>query len=86
MVAPRLRSRSLVKKRKTTPGGRRVVHYRKKPSAYARCAGCRRTLLGVPRKDVKKLTRSQRTPSRPYGGNLCSRCMRRVLKEKIRGQ
>ncbi|MFQ5800775.1 MAG: 50S ribosomal protein L34e [Candidatus Hydrothermarchaeales archaeon] len=85
MPAPRLRSRSIAKKRKRTPGGRKVVHYKKKPPAYARCGICKKLLLGVPRKGVSKLTRSQRVPNRPYGGNLCTKCVRSLLKEKARG-
>ncbi len=85
MVAPRLRSRSLVKKRVKTPGGRRVLHFRKKQDSFAKCGSCKRLLLGVPRARKGKLTKSQRVPNRPFGGNLCTRCTRALLKERVRG-
>ena len=85
MVAPRLRSRSLVKKKVKTPGGKRTIHYKKKASSFSKCGGCGRNLLGVPKKNHRKLTLSQRKPNRPYGGSLCNRCTRALFKEKARG-
>ncbi len=85
MVAPRLRSTSLAKKIKKTPGGRKVTHHRRKSSKAAKCAECGQALLGVPRSRTSKLTRSKRVPNRPFGGNLCSKCTRLALKKKIRG-
>jgi large subunit ribosomal protein L34e len=85
MVSPRLRSRSYSKKRVKTPGGKTTVHFKKKPTSYARCGSCEKLLLGVPRTRTGKLTKSQRVPNRPYGGNLCSRCMRNLVKDKARG-
>ena len=85
MVAPRLRSRSLSKKKVRTPGGRSAAHYKRKPHGYAKCGDCGRPLLGVPRTRIRKLTKTQRVPNRPYGGNLCSSCMRSLVKEKARG-
>jgi large subunit ribosomal protein L34e len=85
MVAPRLRSRSYIKKKLTTPGGKKTVHYKKKATSYARCGSCNRLLLGVPRTKVSKLRKSQRVPNRPFGGNLCTPCTRSLLKEQARG-
>ncbi len=85
MVAPRLRSRSYSKKKVKTPGGKKTIHFTKKPNGYARCGTCGKLLLGVPRKRLGKLKKSQRIPNRPYGGNLCSSCMRSLLKERARG-
>lgn len=85
MVAPRLRSNSLAKKIKKTPGGKKVTHHRKKSAKAAKCAECGRALLGVPRSRTSKLARSKRVPNRPFGGNLCSICTRSALKKQIRG-
>jgi large subunit ribosomal protein L34e len=85
MVAPRLRSRSYAKKKVRTPGGKKTIHFKKKSGAYARCGACKKLLLGVPRSRREKLTKSQRVPNRPYGGNLCSKCMRFLMKEAARG-
>ncbi len=88
MVKRRLRSRSLKRSQKKVPGGRTVTHYKKKKPSIAKCARCGKPLQGVPRKrpsELKKLPKSQRRPERPYGGNLCSECMREVFREKVRG-
>lgn len=70
-----------------TPGNRLVTHYSRKKPSVARCARCGKPLHGVPRlrpSKVKKLPKSKRKPERPYGGNLCSKCMREVFREKAR--
>lgn len=88
MVRRSLRSRSLKRTQKKVPGGRTVTHYKKKKVSQAKCAKCGKPLQGVPRKrpsELKKLPKSQRRPDRPYGGNLCSECMREVFREKVRG-
>ncbi len=87
MVRRMLRSRSIKRSQMKVPGGRTVTHYKKGKASIARCAKCGRSLKGVPRKrpsELKKLPKSQRRPSRPYGGNLCSSCMREVFREKVR--
>lgn len=53
----------------------------------AKCAKCGKPLPGIPRvipSVFKKLARTKRKPSRPYGGNLCSKCMREKIKKKAR--
>jgi ribosomal protein L34E len=32
---------------------------------------------------LSKLSKSQRRPERPFGGNLCSSCSRRELKRRL---
>ncbi|UCD02756.1 MAG: 50S ribosomal protein L34e [Candidatus Aenigmatarchaeota archaeon] len=79
------RSRSFRRKRVTTPGGTVRVRYRKKQPGIARCAECKRPLHGVPRglpSEIRKLRKSQRSPERPYGGNLCAPCTRAKVKLK----
>jgi len=69
-----------------TPGGKVVTHYRRRKPSYAVCPITGKRLLGVPRDtpaNIAKLTRSQRKPSRPYGGCLSSEAMRKVLTEKF---
>lgn len=87
MPAPRYRSRSLRRVYVKTPGGRTVVHYRRKKPKKAHCSKCGAILKGVPRErpyKLKKLAKTQRRPERPYGGVLCSGCMRRLFIEKAR--
>lgn len=86
MVEPRLRSRSLKRECKRTPGGKPVIHYRRKRAGKAKCASCKSPLNGVPAlrpSELRKLPKSKRRPNRPYGGNLCSRCMRNLIKNEV---
>ena len=80
MVRKSLRSgkRKLVK----SPGGnyyfKKIVE---KPN-YHHCANCGGVLPGVPRgtsMEIRRLSKSERRPSRPYGGQLCSPCLKRKL-------
>lgn len=86
----RIRGFAMVRKakkiKKRTPSGRTVIRRGKKRPAQARCATCGAKLHGMPRlkpSKLKKLPKSKRVPNRPYGGYLCSRCMRELFKEKI---
>lgn len=70
-----------------TPGGRSKVQIRKVAAKPARCGMCGAILAGVPRArppELSKIPRSSRRPNRPYGGNLCPSCSRRVIKELAR--
>lgn len=71
--------------KKRTPGGKlKIVKRRKKPTV-ARCAVCGAALQGMPRLEpskLRKVTKTRRRPSRPYGGYLCTRCMRELFKKK----
>ncbi|MBL7169713.1 MAG: 50S ribosomal protein L34e [Candidatus Aenigmarchaeota archaeon] len=87
MVRRALRSRSLKRSQKKVPGGRTVTHYRRRKPSLAKCAKCGSLLKGVPRlrpSDLRKLPKTKKRPERPYGGNLCSSCMRKVFREKVR--
>lgn len=59
---------------------------RKKLGKYAHCAICKKQLHGVPRKNHRKLSKSEKKPNRIFGGYLCSSCSREKLKEKIRSE
>ncbi len=81
------RSRSLKRRFVRTPGGRSVLHFKKKKHGKPRCAECGAELHGVPRgspTEIKKLSKSKKTPTRPYGGYLCSKCMRKQIRESVR--
>lgn len=87
MSAPRYRSGSLKKTIKRVPGGRRVEHYKKKKPSKHVCAKCGKTLDAVPRGrpyEIRKLKKTQRRPSRPYGGMYCSNCTRKLAKKEAR--
>ena len=87
MPAPRLRSRSLRKIFTKVPGGRTSVHFKKKKPKAAKCGNCGALLKGIPREfpfRMSKMARTKKRPERPYGGVLCSRCMRQEIINKIR--
>jgi len=86
MVKPKLRSRSKKRRKVKTPGKRLVTHYKKKKAGIARCAVCKNPLHGVPRlnpDEMGKLPKTKKRPERPYGGNLCSKCMRNLFKKTL---
>ncbi len=86
MPRPALRSRSLRKIKVRLPGGGTAIHYEKKKPSKPRCGVCGKPLSGVPREPpskMKTLPKTKKRPERPYGGNLCSACMREKFKEKL---
>ncbi len=74
------------KVKRKTPGKKIVVHYKKKKPKIAKCAICKKPLHGIPRdvSKIRKLAKSKKRPNRPYGGYLCSNCLKELLREKIR--
>jgi len=68
--------------------GNKNIHYRESKPQKAKCGHCGKQLLGVPREMPAKMANLPKTvkrPERPYGGNLCSACTRRLLQQKARG-
>ena len=81
------RSRSLRRVYVRTPGSRTTVHYTKRKPAKAKCGKCGAALKGVPRErpyKMQNMAKSMKRPERPYGGALCSKCMRAAIKTKSR--
>ena len=69
------------------PGGRTVIHFKNKKPSKAKCGSCGKILAGVARErphKMKKMTKTKKRPERPYGGNLCSACMRKKIIEGVR--
>lgn len=67
--------------RKTAPSGRRILVRKNKKTSKPKCGLCHAVLLGVARGtplEISKLGKSERRPSRPFGGVLCSKCAREV--------
>jgi len=89
MPEPYKRSRSLRRLQVKVPGGKTVLHYKEKKPGKAKCGNCSSLLKGVPRErnlNMHKLPKTKKRPTRPYGGNLCSKCMRALIVEKARLQ
>ena len=81
------RSRSLRRIYKRLPGGRLTIHFEKRKPQKAKCANCGGHLLGVARgisSQIRKLSKTERRPERPYGGYLCAPCTREKIIEKVR--
>lgn len=71
------------------PGGATKLHYRQRKPSKAVCGSCRKPLPGVARElpnKMKNMAKTKKRPERPYGGVLCSKCTRQLLKEKARGE
>ncbi|MBW2983703.1 50S ribosomal protein L34e [Candidatus Woesearchaeota archaeon] len=87
MVAGRHKSRSMRRVFRKTPGGKVVVHYRKKKPKLARCGSCGAVLKGVVRErpyKLRNMPKTKKRPTRPYGGVLCTKCLRKLMIEKAR--
>ena len=87
MPAPHLRSRSLRKVYRKVPGGRVSIHYKKRKPKNAKCGNCGDMLKGVPRElpfKMRSMAKTKTRPERPFGGVLCSRCMRATIIDKFR--
>lgn len=80
------RSKSLRAVRIKVPRGVKIIYKKRKP-AKARCAITKEVLKGIPRGrpyQIRKLAKTEKRPSRPYGGVLSSKASRRVLMERLR--
>ena len=85
MPAGKHKSRPLRRIFVKTVSGNITKHFRKRKTSKKSCTGCGKILSGVPHKiqsKFKNLPKTKKRPERPYGGILCSSCMR----EKIRSQ
>lgn len=66
------------------PGGTRIKYFTGKSGKH-QCAACGEVLHGVPhgksKCSTKKLPKSGRRPSVPFGGVLCTKCRTLVFEE-----
>ncbi len=79
MPRPAHRSRTVKKVYVRTPGGKVVVHYRRKKVNPPRCAKCGKPLNGFPKMKLKEARKGHRPPGRPYAGYLCHKCLSRGI-------
>jgi large subunit ribosomal protein L34e len=89
MVKPSFRSRTFRRVYRKTPGGRNVLQHRKRKPSKATCYKCGKILPAVPRERVyimQRMPKTKKRPERPYGGVLCSACMRLEMIKKARKQ
>ncbi|MEW6329596.1 MAG: 50S ribosomal protein L34e [Candidatus Micrarchaeota archaeon] len=81
MPIPKDRATSMRKIFTRAPSGTHVHYRRKKVEGKPSCGACGSLLHGV--SHARGLARSERKPSRAFGGNLCSECSRKVLKMRV---
>ncbi len=84
----KFKTKSVKKMYKRIPGGKTVIHYKKEKPGIQKCAECKKPLHGIPKLSTSKLSgmpKTKKRPQRSYGGYLCSKCSRRKITEKIRG-
>jgi len=87
MPAPKHRSRSKRRVFVRTPGSNTTLHYKRKIPSKPKCSECGQVLPGVARgtkTELNKLPKTKKRPDRPFGGVLCSRCMRKKIIEENR--
>ncbi|MBI4140370.1 50S ribosomal protein L34e [Candidatus Woesearchaeota archaeon] len=87
MVEGKLRSRTFRRIKVKTPGARVTVHYRRRKPNFAECGNCGVRLKAVPRAlpfELKNMPKSAKRPERPFGGVLCSACMRAEIVARVR--
>ena len=87
MVSGKFKSRTYTRKRVVTPGGKNVLRHSLRKPQKAHCANCGGILIGVAQARpaaLKKLSKSQKVPSRAYAGQLCSPCSRLAIIAKAR--
>ncbi len=81
-----LRTRSKARIFIKTPGGRVVIHYRKRKTKSRICQLCKKEIHGIPRmnsSNASKFPKSSKRISRIYGGIICGKCLRLILKKEI---
>lgn len=86
MVSGKYKSRSRRRVFVKTSGKTRI-HYKKRKPSKTKCGKCGAVLKGVPNVrafKLKRLPKTKKRPERPYGGVLCSRCMRAEIKKIAR--
>ncbi|MBS3165423.1 50S ribosomal protein L34e [Candidatus Woesearchaeota archaeon] len=87
MPERRFRSTSVRKVHRRVPGSRTVLRYERRKPSRAKCGKCSQPLPGIPRERpyrVHGLAHTQKRPSRPFGGTLCSECMRQEMRRRAR--
>ena len=87
MVEGKKRSRSFRRVYVRTPGGKNVIHYKARKPSRPHCASCGTAIHGVKAmlsRAMHSVPKTEKRPERPYGGHLCSACMRRTIIEQTR--
>ncbi len=75
------------KKKRRIPSGSREYYVRGKTGKRS-CAICKGQLHGVPHgkkvAEISGMSKTEKRPSVPFGGVLCTKCRRQVFEEKAK--
>lgn len=83
------KSRTLRRIFKKLPGGNTELRYEQRNPKVAHCGRCGANLHGIPRakaQDLARMPKTKKRPERPFGGVLCSRCHRDIIKIEARDE
>ncbi len=89
MVAPQYRSRSKKRVSRRMPGGKTVLHYKQGKPDKNHCGRCGKPMQGVPNANpskMRKMSRSERIPTRIYAGILCADCTESLMRYITRSE
>ncbi len=68
--------------KRKTPGRRVATHIKREKTSKHKCVICNAVLHGMKRgtnSEIRKVSKSQRRPARAFGGQLCTKCSRKIL-------
>ncbi len=80
------RSHSMARIKTRLPGNNTTIHFIRRRPKHQHCPITGQILHGVPRlrpAQVGKLTKTQRRPSRPYGGKISHTALSAAIKAKV---
>ncbi len=76
------------KKFRRSVKGKSKAYYTRTKKAKHKCALCKKVLHGVPHSknvaEIKKLGKTEKRPSVPFGGILCSECRTKTIDEAVK--
>ncbi len=87
MVEGKFKSGRFARTHVKVPGGRTVPRFTERTPRQPHCSGCGAPLHGIPRMrrvEAKNAPKTAKRPERPYGGVLCSACMRKRIVEQTK--
>ncbi len=79
--------KTLKRKKRCTPKKTKVYYVREKTGKRI-CGLCSGILMGIPHgktdSKINALSKTEKRPSVPFGGVLCSKCRRKIISEKVK--
>jgi len=69
------------------PSGKIALRSKRRKISASVCANCKRQLHGMPRVhavEVGNMAKTEKRPSRAYGGYLCGDCTKEFFRERAR--